>query len=329
MLNEAFGGKQVLITGGLGFIGSNLARRLLEFGSQVVLIDAMLPEGGGNRFNISGIEDRVTVHVNDLQNETFLRGLLQGQDFLFTIAGQTSHLGSMRNPQVDLEVNAADQLKMLELCREENPSVKIVYTSTRQVYGRPHYLPVDEKHPVAPIDYNGISKLAGEWYHTINHSVYGLRTTSLRLTNTYGPRMRVKDAQQSFIGWWLRLAIEGKELSIFGNGKQIRDFNHVDDVVDALLLSAANPAADGQTYNLGGDEPIDLLSLASLIVDIAGNGSWRFVPYPPERLPIDIGNYYGDYTKIQTELGWRPRTRLREGIAKTLDFYCKHRGEYW
>jgi UDP-glucose 4-epimerase len=324
----SFSQKRVLVTGGLGFIGSNLVRRLADLGAKISLLDSLFPEGGGNRFNISGIEDRVSVSIDDLHNDACLRGLLGGQDFLFNLAGQTSHMGSMQKPQVDLQVNAGDQLKILELCRQENPTIKIVFASTRQVYGHPRYLPVDEKHPVAPIDYNGVSKLAGEWYHTICQSVYGLRTTSLRLTNVYGPRMRIRDARQSFIGWWFLQALDDRELPVYGDGTQIRDFNYVDDVVEALLLCAADPNADGQTYNLGGDEPIGLLDLARLIVNIAGSGSWKLVPYPAERRPIEIGDYYGDYAKIQTQLGWCPKVPLREGIARTLDFYRQHQGEY-
>jgi UDP-glucose 4-epimerase len=327
-LAASFSHKRVLVTGGLGFVGSNLVRRLADLGAQISLVDSLFPEGGGNRFNISGIEDRVAVSINDMHVEAALRSLLGGQDFLFNLAGQTSHMGSMQNPQLDLDANAANQLKVLELCRQENPAIKIVYTSTRQVYGHPRYLPVDEKHPVAPIDYNGVSKLAGEWYHTICHAVYGLRTTSLRLTNVYGPRMRIRDDRQSFIGWWFIQTIEGQELPVYGDGTQIRDFNYVDDVVEALLLCAANPITDGQIYNLGGNEPICLLDLARLIVNVAGSGSWKLVPYPAERRPIEIGDFYGDYTKIKTQLGWQPKVSLRDGIARTLDFYRLHRGEY-
>jgi UDP-glucose 4-epimerase len=327
--SAVFSQKKVLVTGGLGFIGSNLARRLVQLGSQVTLLDSMLPEGGGNLFNISGLEERLSVHRNDEPDETLLRGLLQGQDFLFNLAGRTSHLGSMRHPQADLQANAVDQLQLLELCRQVNPSIPIVYTSTRQVYGRPRYLPVDEDHPVSPVDYNGVSKLAGERYHTLSHAVYGLHTTCLRLTNVYGPRMRVRDGCQSFIGWWFRQAIEANELPVYGDGTQVRDFNFVEDVVDSLLLCAASPLADGQTYNLGGDEPVSLLDLAQLIVRLAGRGSCKLVPYPPERLAIDIGSYYGDYTRIRTQLGWRPRIRLQEGLTRSLDFYSLHFGEYW
>jgi UDP-glucose 4-epimerase len=320
--------KRVLITGGLGFIGSNLARWLVDLDNEVILLDSLLPDGGGNLFNISGIENRVQIHRETMKNEEMVRKLVKDVEIVFNLAGQTSHLGSMQDSKADFEANTFNQLGFLQICRELNPEIKIIFTSTRQVYGHPHYLPVDELHPVSPVDYNGISKLAGELYHTVCGRIYGLHTTCLRLTNCFGPRMRVKDAKQSFIGWWLRQAIEGKKIPVFGNGNQIRDFNHVDDVVDALILCADNPSARGQTYNLGG-ESVALKDLAQLIVEVAGSGSWELVPFPPERKKIDIGDYQGDYKKIRESLEWQPRVSLSTGILETLDFYRLHRGEYW
>lgn len=328
-LEAAFAGKQVLITGGLGFIGSNLARRLVDLGAELLLVDSLIPAYGGNLFNIAGIESRVRVNIADVRDEHATNYWVQEQDYIFNLAGQVSHLDSMKDPYTDLEINCRSQLAILEACRKYNPGVKIVFSSTRQIYGRPHRLPVDENHPVAPTDVNGVNKLAGEWYHLVYYRTYGLRTASLRMTNTYGPRMRVKDARQTFIGWWLRQIVEGQELQIYGDGQQIRDFNYVDDVVEALLLTAADPAADGQIYNLGGDEPISLLELARLFVELNGSGNYRLVPFPTERKPIDIGDYYGDYTKIHTQLGWRPRVLLREGLRRTLAFYHEYQAHYW
>jgi UDP-glucose 4-epimerase len=313
----------------MGFIGSNLARRLVDLGAKVSLVDCLAPDGGGNRFNISGIEERVSVTVADIRDEEGMSELIPEKDFLFNLAGQTSHVGSMQDPRADLEVNGLAQLMLLELCRKLNPGLRIVYAGTRQVYGRPRALPVSEDHPLAPIDYNSVSKLAGEWYHSIGHAVYGLRTTSLRMTNVYGPRMRTKDARQTFIGGWIRQAIEGGELAVYGDGRQVRDLNYVDDVVEALLLAAADPAAVGETYNLGGDEPINLLDLAHMLVEINASGSCHLVPFPAERKPIDIGDYTGDFTKIRTHLGWSPQTRLWDGLALTLDYYSRNRAHYW
>ena len=325
----SFAGKRVLITGGLGFIGSNLARRLVDMGAQVCLIDFLNSRYGGNLFNIAEFKDQVRVVVADIRDEILMTGLVRDQDFLFNLAGQISHLGSMQDPGTDLEINCSSVLAILEMCRLHNPDIKVVYSGTRQIYGRPRYLPVDEKHPMEPIDFNGISKMAGGWYHILYNQVYGMQTTSLRLTNVYGPGMWVKDGRLSFIGLWFRQIVEGQELLIFGDGKQIRDFNHVEDVVDALLLSAANPASAGQIYNLGGEQPISLLNLANLMLEVNRGGSYSLVEFPPERKIIDIGDYYGDYTKINTELGWQPTIKLRDGIASTLDYYRQHKEHYW
>jgi len=254
----------VLITGGLGFIGSNLARQPVEWGANVVLVDSLIPEYGGNMRNIAGFEDRLKVGIVDIRDEQGMLYLIQGKDFLFNLAGQNSHLDSMLDPYTDLDINCKSQLLILEGCRKKNPKVKIVYASTRQIYGSPDYLPVDEKHLLHPTDVNGINKMAGEWYHILYNNVYGIRSCSLRLTNTYGPRMRVKDARQTFLGWWIRQAIEGQEIKIYGNGGQLRDFNYVDDVVEAMLMVAAQEQANGKIFNLGDDQPISLLETAKL-----------------------------------------------------------------
>jgi UDP-glucose 4-epimerase len=324
-----FRGKKVLITGGLGFIGSNLARALVESGAQVHLVDSLDPDCGGNRFNIFGIEDRVYVSILDIRDTDSLSELVARQDFLFNLAGRTSHLGSLQDPLSDQEVNSTAHLSLLQACLTVNPGVRIVYASTRQVYGRPASLPVDETHPPAPVDFNGVSKLSAEYHHKIFHDVYGLRTTCLRMTNSYGPGMRVRDAHQSFIGWWFRLALEGQELPVYADGSQLRDFTFVEDVVDALLLSAVHPAAEGQIYNLGGETPIHLLDLARLIVELAGSGSYRIVPYPVERKKIDIGSFYSKYDRIRADLGWSPKIKLHAGIAATLAFYRQNRDRYW
>jgi UDP-glucose 4-epimerase len=326
---DHFRGKKVLITGGLGFIGSNLAHRLVELGAEVLIVDSLIPEYGGNLFNIAGIEDRVRINIADVRDRSSMDYLVQGQDFLFNLAGQVSHLDSMKDPFTDLEINCRSQLSILESCRYNNPDVKVVFASTRQIYGVPDYLPVDERHLVHPTDVNGINKMAGEWYHIVYNNVYGVQAASLRLTNTFGPRMRVRDARQTFLGLWLRIVVEGGELAIYGDGRQVRDFNYVDDVVDGLLLVAADDQANGQVYNLGGDEPINLLHLAQLLVELAGKGSYRLVPWPANRKRIDIGDYYGDYRKILSKVGWCPRVTLEEGLRRTLRYYEEHRSHYW
>jgi nucleoside-diphosphate-sugar epimerase len=322
-----FSAKKVLITGGLGFIGSNLARRLVESGAHVTLVDSLAPEYGGNFFNIAGLEDKVRVNISDVRDEHSMKYLVQGQDILFNLAGQTSHLDSMRDPFTDLEINAKSQLYILEACRRYNPHIKVIFASTRQIYGKPQYLPVDENHPLRPVDINGVNKLAGEWYHLLYNDVYGLRATVLRLTNTIGPRMRVKDARQTFLGSWVRLLVEGKPFEVWG-GEQLRDFTYVDDAVSAFLIAASNDDASGGVFNLGGDCVISLKDLADLLVDINGSGEYVNREYPPERKRIDIGDYYADYSLINSTLGWEPRITLREGLTRTIAFYREHLEHY-
>jgi len=326
---DIFTGSDVLVTGGLGFIGSALARHLVELGAKVTLVDSLIPEYGGNLFNIHDIRDRVTVDLTDVRDAAAMSSLIKKRQFLFNLAGQTSHLDSMTDPMTDLNINAAAQLHILEACRLHNRDLKIVFASTRQVYGRPEYLPVDEKHPIDPVDVNGINKLAGEWYHLLYNDVYQIRACALRLTNTYGPGMRVKDARQTFLGIWIRRLIEGKPIQIFGDGKQRRDFNFVTDVVEALLRAAASREADGQLFNLGHHEQISLRELASMLVEINGGGNYELVPFPDDRKAIDIGDYYADFRKIDEVLGWSPQVTLENGLKQTLEFYRANQGHYW
>ena len=326
---DNYQGKEVLITGGLGFIGSNLARALVSFGAKVTVIDSLIAEYGGNFFNVNGIENAITICTADIRDSLAVSNLLSGKDYLFNLAGQTSHLGSMEQPQIDLDINARAQLNILEACRINSPGIKVVFTSTRQLYGRPKYLPVDEDHPICPVDINGINKLAGEKYHLLYGEVYGLRTCVLRLTNTYGPGMRVKDAKQIFLGIWVRELIEGSPIKIFGDGLQLRDFNYVDDCVNAILLAGASDTSNGKIYNLGGGQPVSLNELAGLMIDARGAGSFELVEFPPNRKAIDVGNYYGDFSLISGELGWAPRINLAEGLKATLSYYEKYHHHYW
>lgn len=321
--------KRVLITGGLGFIGSNLARTLVEMEAEVTLVDSLIPEYGGALYNVAGVEDRLTINVSDVRDEHSLRYLVRGKDVLFNLAGQTSHLDSMTDPFTDLEINCRSQLSILEACRHENPEARIVFASTRQIYGRPRYLPVDEAHPIAPIDVNGVDKTAGEWFHRLYGDVYGMQTCALRLTNTYGPRMRVRDARQTFLGIWLRSAIEDEEIVVFGDGSQRRDLTYVDDAVAAFLLAASTDRAMGKVYNLGGDGHVSLLELAEVVVELAGAGRVTTIPFPGDRKAIDIGDFYADGSLIRSELGWSPATPLRDGLERTLDFFRDHRTHYW
>jgi UDP-glucose 4-epimerase len=326
---DSYKNKQIIITGGLGFIGSNLARTLCKLGAEVTLIDSLIPQYGGNPFNIEDFHDKVTVNISDVRDTFAMANFLKDKDFLFNLAGQTSHMDSMTDPQTDLEINTAAQLSILEACRKVNTDIKIVFASTRQLYGKPDYLPVDEKHPVRPVDVNGINKLAGELYHLLYNNVYGIRACSLRLTNTYGPGMRVRDARQTFLGIWVRLLLEGKPFKIFGNGMQLRDFNYVDDCVEALLLAGASDVANGKIYNLGSTEVVGLKVLAEMMVDLGYGGAFELIPFPPERKAIDIGDYYSDFGLITKELGWLPKVGLSKGLKRTMAYYQAHYRHYW
>lgn len=320
--------RKVLVTGGLGFIGSNLARSLVRQGAKVTLVDSLIPQYGGNPFNIADIRDEVTVNICDVRDPYAMEYLIRGQDYLFNLAGQTSHVDSMTDPKTDLEINATAQLSILEACRRVNPDIKIIFASTRQLYGKPDYLPVDEKHPIRPVDVNGINKLAGEWYHLLYNNVHGIRACALRLTNTYGPGMRVKDARQTFLGIWIRLLLEGKPIQVFGDGLQLRDFNYVDDCVDALLRAGMNEQANGKVYNLGSEEITCLKDLAKKMTELGFGGNYELVHFPEDRKVIDIGDYYSDFSSIRNELGWRCKIGLDEGLKQTLQFYQLHIQEY-
>lgn len=321
--------KKVLISGGLGFIGSNLAARLVKLGADVTLADSMIPEYGGNLFNVSKIKKNVHINFSDIRDRYSVEHLIRGKHYLFNLAGQVSHLDSMIDPFTDLEINSKSQLSILEACRKCNPNIHIIFTSTRQVYGKPQYLPLDEKHPLNPMDVNGINKISGERYHLLYHKVYGIQCVILRLTNTYGPRQLVKHNKQGFIGWFIRKIARGEKLQIFGDGKQLRDLNYVDDVVEALLSVGSNPSVYGDIFNLGAKSPISLKELAKLMITIAGRGAYEFIAFPKEKKKIDIGSAYNDFSKIRNVVGWLPKVSLEDGLKKTFKFYEKFGSFYW
>jgi len=316
----ALAGRKVLITGGLGFIGSNLARRLVDLGADVIVVDSLVPEYGGNLHNLAGYETRLRINVSDVRDRYSLQHLVRDRELIFNLAGQTSHMDSMADPFTDLEINCTAQLSLLETCRKVNPGVKIVFASTRQIYGKPEYQPVDERHLLRPTDVNGVNKMAGEWYHILYNNVYGIRAVALRLTNTYGPRMRIKDARQTFLGIWIKLLIEGKPFEVWG-GEQKRDFTYVDDAVEAMLLAALEPACDGQTLNVGGESVVTLKDLAEMMVRAAGQGSYAVKEFPADRKRIDIGDYYADDRRLRALVGWAPQVPLTEGLKRAIDFY--------
>ncbi len=326
---DAFSGKRCLITGGLGFIGSNLAHQLVELGAEVLIVDSLVPEYGGNLANIADIKDHVQVNIADVRDQHSMQYLVQGQHYLFNLAGQVSHIDSMENPFNDLDINCRAQLSILEACRRHNRDIKLIFASTRQIYGKPEYLPVDERHPLQPVDVNGINKMAGEWYHILYNNVYGIRTCVLRLTNTYGPRMLVRHARQTALGWFIRQVIDNETISLYGTGEQLRDYNYVDDAVRALLLAAVDSNADGQIFNLGGRQPVSHLELIKTLIEVADTGAYKLVPFPSDKARIDIGSVYSSYSRIQTSLGWEPTIDLHDGLQRTVDFYRKHKAQYW
>ncbi len=333
-LRAGYTGQPVMVAGGLGFLGSNLTLRLLELGAAVHVVDSLVPECGGNFFNLRAAlesnaaeEGRLRVSVRDLRETDFMAEAVAGPRLIFNLAGQVDHLGSMADPLADLEINCRAQLSLLEACRRSNPKVKVVFASSRQLYGRPMRLPVDEEHPVEPVDINGIHKRAAERYHFI-YGVYGLRACALRLTNTYGPRQLVRSSRQGFLGWFIRQAMEGEEILLYGDGNQLRDPIYVDDVVEAFLRAGLCSAADGKVLNLGA-APISLRHIAETLIAITGRGALRSIPFPEDRKPIDIGSYYGDYSQVQKLFGWRPKISLEEGLRHTVEYYGQYKEEYW
>ena len=325
---QFYRGRRVMITGGLGFIGSNLAHQLVEIGADVLLVDSLIPDYGGNLFNIDGIADRLRVNVADVRQQTTMNYLVRDRDVIFNLAGQVSHIDSMRDPYTDLEINCRSQLTILEACRYNNPGAKLVFAGTRQVYGRPESLPVTEAHLVRPTDVNGINKAAGEYYHLLYNNVFGVRACSLRLTNVYGPRQLIKHSRQGFIAWFIRLAIENKPIQIYGDGSQLRDFVYVDDVADAFLRAGASEACNGEVFNVGGDRAISHRELVGILLGITGTGSVEYVEWPPDKKAIDIGSFYADSSKFKRTTGWRATVPLADGLRCTVDFYRRHLNQY-
>lgn len=316
-----------MITGGLGFIGSNLARRLVDLGGKVLVIDSMLPNTGANCANLKGLEDKLRIEIVDLRNADRIASLLPGHDIIFNLAGKSSHIDSMNDPMADLESNVHTHVVLLEACRRLVPQAKIVFSSTRQIYGRPVACPVDEHHIVRPLDVNGINKAAGETYHTLYHRVYGLQTVCLRLTNTFGPGMRIKDARQNFLGIWLRRVIENDAVEVWG-GNQKRDLTYIDDAVDALLAAAACPTLESRIFNIGGIPPIALVDLAELLVSIAGTGRFVIKEFPAEQLRIDMGDYFADDGLFRRTTGWAPKVTLPEALVRCVDYYRHRLNDY-
>lgn len=325
---QFYRGRKVMVTGGLGFIGSNLVRALVQCGADVLVVDSLIADYGGNLFNIDGIADRLRLNIADVRQQTTMNYLVRDRAVIFNLAGQVSHIDSMRDPYTDLEINCRSQLTVLEACRNHNPGAKVVYAGTRQVYGKPDSLPVSEAHLVRPTDVNGINKAAGEYYHLVYNNVFGVRACSLRLTNVYGPRQLIRHNRQGFIGWFIRLAIEDRPIQIYGDGSQVRDFVYVDDAADAFLRAGADDRCNGEVFNVGGDRPVSLRELTGLLIDVAGSGRVEYTEWPMDQKAIDIGSFHADSTKFRTTTGWRPAIGLKDGLRETVAFYRQHYDQY-
>jgi UDP-glucose 4-epimerase len=327
---DSYQGARVLVTGGLGFIGSHLSKKLVELGADVTIVDSLIPEYGGNPYNIREIADEVHVNYSDIRDPWSIRYLVKGKDFIFNLAGQVSHIDSMEDPETDLDINCRSQLSLLEALREDNPDARIVFAASRQQYGRPQFVPVTEEHPLVPVDVNGINLVAGEHYHLLYNDVYGIRAASLRLTNTYGPHLLMKHGRQGFITVFIRLAIEGKPIQVYGDGSQLRDFTYVSDAVDAFLAVGVTDNAYGRAFNVGGTEPVPLLEVARICQELAGTGGTvDTAPWPPDREKIDIGSIYIDHARLTETTGWEPKVGLSEGLGETIAFYRQHGEHYW
>jgi len=325
--SSSWQGKKVLITGGAGFIGSTLAIRAVELGADVTVIDSLIPEYGGCLHNLEPVKDKVRINLSDIRDSYSMRPLIKDVDILFNLAGQTSHMDSMKDPHTDLSINCMAQLNLLEICRQFNPDIRIIFASTRQIYGKPSYLPVDENHSINPVDINGIHKYAAELYYGLYGKVHGIHTCILRLTNTIGPRMRIKDAKQTFVGIWVRQILEGEPIEVWG-GEQLRDFNDVEDVIQALLIASQDSNCFGKVFNLGSEEKVSLLQLANMMRNIHGSGEIKIMAYPPERKKIDIGDYHSSFRRFKDTTGWEPAITLEQTLRRTLDYYSDHLSIY-
>jgi UDP-glucose 4-epimerase len=326
---EIFRGKRALITGGLGFIGSNLAIRLLDLGARVTLLDAMIDEHGANFFNIEPVKHRVTVNLSDVRDQNSLRHFVHGMDYVFHLAGQNDHVLSLVDPFPDIDINIKGSAVLLETCRHHNPDARLIYSGTRGEYGRAVRLPVDEEQPENPRGIYELSSLTAQKLFQIYHDNFGVRSIRLRLTNVYGQRAQMKHNRFGVANWFIRLAIDDNTIKVFGDGSLMRDFLFVDDAVDAMLVCAAAENAYGQVFNVGNDHASSFRELAETIVRVAESGRWEYAPYSPERAMQETGDYWSDLRKIREFVGWNPVTGLEEGVRKTVDYYRKHKGHYW
>ncbi len=326
---ETFSDKKVLITGGLGFIGSNLAIKLVEAGAKVTLLDAMIPGHGGNPFNIDPIKNEVMVNFSDIRDENSINYIVRDKEFIFHLAGQNDHVLSLANPFPDIDINVKGSAVLLEACKKFNREVKIIYTGTRGEYGSAAQLPVKEDAPLNPKGIYELSSLTAQKLFKIYHDNHGIKTITLRLTNIYGERAQMQHDRFGVTNWFIRLAIDGETIKVFGDGSILRDFLYVQDTVDAILKAALCEEAYGEVFNVGVDKPTSFLELVKTIIEVAGSGKWEFAPFTPERAAQEPGNFYSDISKARTVINWEPKTGIKEGIARTIEYYLRYKSQYW
>jgi UDP-glucose 4-epimerase len=329
MKRDNFAGKSVLITGGMGFIGANLAIELSRLGANVTILDAMIPDYGGNEFNIAPVTDKVRVNYCDIRDETAVTYLVRGKDYIFHLAGQVCHLMSLSNPFPDIEMNITGTAILMEACRKFNKDAIVVYTGTRGQYGPSVSLPVNEEAPTNPKGIYEISNLTAEKIIKVYNDVHGIRSVLLRLSNIYGPRSQMRHSRFGVCNWFVRLAMDHENIQVFGDGGILRDFCFVDDCVDAILRVAAVEEAAGEIFNIGSDIPVSFLELVKTIITVAGCGQWQFAEFSAERKAQEPGDFYSDISKIERFTSWRPATSLEVGLAKTVAYYKDHGAHYW
>jgi UDP-glucose 4-epimerase len=321
--------KNILITGGLGFIGSTLAIELVKQGHNITIVDSLIPEYGGNLFNIETIKDKVNINYCDITDKNAMEYVVRGKDVIYHLAGQVSHIMSMANPFPDIDYNVTGTAILLEACRRHNPTTTIIFTGTRGQYGSTTTLPVTEDAPTHPKGIYELTNLTAEKMFQIYYQNYGIKSILTRLTNIYGPRAQMKSNKYGVINWFVRQAIDNEEISLYGDGSLIRDALYVDDCVEAIMLLAQHSTSYGVIFNVGDDQPINFKEIVSTIVEEAKTGSYKFTPFSAERALQEPGDFYSDITRINKEIGWRPKHNFREGIIKTIEYYKHYKNFYW
>jgi len=328
-LEDAYSRKKVLITGGMGFLGSNLAHRLVELGANVSILDAQLPLYGGNPFNLNGIENDVDVHIGDIRDENMVSEVVVGKDIIFNFAAQVSYIDSNLDPLLDNDINCRGHIILLESCKKSNPDARMLFSSSRMVYGRITGTPVPETHTTEPLSMYGTHKLSGENYHLMYYRSYKVPTTCLRIANPYGPRQQMKHSKYSILGWFIRMAMEGQTIKVFGEGEQIRDYIYVSDIVEGFLACGVSDECIGEVFNIGSGTGSRFVDMIKTILEVVDNGEMEHVPWPEDYESVETGGYISDNTKLTNTTGWKSKVDLRKGIELTFDYYNEHRDKYW